>query len=117
MKTPRFRIAWVMVVVAVAALDFAAIRAFLGSKSLAADSLLLGALPMANVLALGILTGQRRPRSSPFLLGFGTFGAIALAVYVALSFADDAAAPMAYLAHFENAEENHWSQPLVPSRS
>ena len=28
MKVPRFRIAWVMVAVAIAALDFAAIRAY-----------------------------------------------------------------------------------------
>jgi hypothetical protein len=60
-KVPRFRIAWLMVAVAIAALDFAAIGAILGSG---ADDfgifLLLGALPMANVLAVGILIGQRR---------------------------------------------------------
>ena len=74
-----------MVAVAFAAFDFAAIGAILGSG---ADDigifLLLGALPMANVLAVGILIGQRRSGSSPFLLGFETFGAMALALYVAL---------------------------------
>ena len=85
MKTPRFRIAWLMVAVAIAALDFAAIGAILGSGT--GDFgifLLLGALPMANVLAVGILIGQRRPGSRPFLLGFEAFGAMALALYIAL---------------------------------
>ena len=40
---------------------------------------------MANVLAVGILIGQRRPGSRPFLLGFEAFGAMALAVFVALA--------------------------------
>ncbi len=76
---PRFRIAWVMVAVAIAAFDFGAIRAMFGSWG---HSLLLGALPMANVLAVGILVGQQRPGSRPFLLGFEVFGAMALAFYV-----------------------------------
>ena len=84
MKSPRFRIAWLMVAVAMAALDFAAIGAILGSG---ADDigifLLLGALPMANVLAVGLLIGQRRSESSPFLVGFEAIGAIALALYIA----------------------------------
>jgi hypothetical protein len=80
-KVPRFRIAWVMVAVAIAALDFGAIRAMFGF--LAGHLLLLGALPMANVLAVGILFGQQRPGTRPFLLGFEAFGAMALAFYVA----------------------------------
>jgi hypothetical protein len=80
-KGPRFRIAWVMVAVAIAALDFAAIRAMLGSQVIIL--LVLGALPMANVLAIGILVGQRRLRSRPFLLGFEVFGATALASFLA----------------------------------
>ena len=73
-----------MVAIAFAAIDFAAIGVIFGSR---ADDigifLLLGALPMANVLAVGILIGQRRSGSSPFLLGFETFGAMALALFVA----------------------------------
>jgi hypothetical protein len=80
-KVPRFRIAWVMTAVAIAALDFGAIGAMFGSPT--GNLLLLGALPMANVLALGILIGQQRPRSRPFLLGFEAFGAVALAAYIA----------------------------------
>jgi hypothetical protein len=79
-KAPRFRIAWVMVAVAVAALDFAAIRASLDIRE--AVLLVLGALPMANVLAVGILIAEQRPGSRPFLLGFEAFGAMALALFI-----------------------------------
>lgn len=78
---PRFRIAWVMVAIAIAALDFAAIRAFLVSGEVAL--LVLGALPMANILAVGILIAKQRPGSRPFLLGFEAFGAMALATFIA----------------------------------
>ena len=61
--------------------------------------MLLGALPMANVLAVGILIGQRRPGSRPFLLGFEAFGAMALALFVALaSFACPREVVIPYLA-------------------
>ena len=63
MKVPRFRIAWGMVFVAIVALNFGAIRASFGFEPYVAQALLLGALPMANVLAGGILIGQRRPGS------------------------------------------------------
>jgi hypothetical protein len=79
-KAPRFRIAWGMVAVAIAALDFAAIRASLDIRE--AVLLVLGALPMANVLAVGILIAQQRPGSRPFLLGFEAFGAMALALFI-----------------------------------
>ena len=85
MKAPRFRIAMGMVFVAIVALNFGAIRASFGFEPYVAESLLLGALPMANVLAVGILIGQRRPGSRPFLLGFEAFGAMALTLYVALA--------------------------------
>ena len=85
MKVPRFRIAWVMVAVAIAALDFAAIRACFDIPEV--GLLVLGALPMANVLAVGILIGQQRPGSRPFLLGFEAFGAMALALFVAVALA------------------------------
>ena len=90
MICPRFRIAWVMVAVAIAALDFGAIRALLARHGNALDDqrsmcLLLGALPMTNVLAVGMLIGQRRPASRPFLLGFEAFGAMALVLFIALA--------------------------------
>src|SRR3954454_2036881 len=82
---PRFRIAGVMVAIAIAALDFAAIRAFLDIPDV--FLLVLGAVPMANVLAVGILIGQQRPGSRPFLLGFEAFGAMALVLFVAVALA------------------------------
>src|SRR3954447_665511 len=74
-----------MVAVAIAALDFAAIRAFLNFPEV--GLLVLGALPMANVLAVGILVGQQRPGSRPFLLGFEAFGGMALAFFVTFALA------------------------------
>jgi hypothetical protein len=91
-KVLRFRIAWIMVAVAIIALDFAAIRALLGFDSRVGNALLLVALPMVNVLAGSILIGQQHPGSRPFLLGFMAFGAMALALCVVLSFFRDAAA-------------------------
>jgi hypothetical protein len=81
MRVPRFPIASVMVAVAIAALDFGAIRTFLDPQS-DAKGLVFGALPMANVLLVGLLTAPYRPRSRSYLLGFEAFGAIALALYI-----------------------------------
>jgi hypothetical protein len=90
MKAPRVRIAWIMIGVAIAALDFGAIRAFLDPRMNGPGRppgilLLLGALPMTNVLAVGMLIGQRRPASRPFLLGFEAFGVTALVLFIALA--------------------------------
>ncbi len=76
MKVPRFRIAWGMVFVAIVALNFGMIRASFGFELYVAQSLLLGALPMANVLAVGILIGQWHPGSRQFLLGIATHAPI-----------------------------------------
>jgi hypothetical protein len=89
-RPPRFRIAWLMVAVAIAALDFGAMRAIIGSRGgrLGSETgilLLFGALPMANLLAAGILIAHRRPGSRPFLLGFEAFGAVALAQFIILA--------------------------------
>ena len=84
-KVPRIRISWVMFAVAIAAFDFAAIRALVDSPSPMGEDLLFGAVPMANVLVVGLLIAQQRPRSRPFLLGFELFGSIALAAYIALA--------------------------------
>ena len=55
MKPPRFRLAWIMVAVAIAALDFMVIRRSVDHRTPTGDFLLVGALPMANVLAIGII--------------------------------------------------------------
>jgi hypothetical protein len=46
---------------------------------------MLGALPMANVLAISLLIGLKRPGKRLFLLGFLPFGTMALALYVAMA--------------------------------
>jgi hypothetical protein len=102
---PRFRIAWVMVAVAIAALDFGAIRAFLGHRTNVLDEqrgilLLMGALPMANDLAVGMLIGQRHPGRRPFLMGFEAFGAMALAFFIASATCFPREVVMPYLAPF-----------------
>lgn len=104
---PRLPIASVMLVIAIAAVDFAAVRAVSdvqnksraslgrGSKDPAefdrvvnrrtrADLLASGALPTGNVLAVGLFRYRRR-RIHPFLLGFEAFGATALALYIAVA--------------------------------
>jgi hypothetical protein len=84
-KVPRFRLAWVMVFVVLAALNFTALRAALDAPSPTSELLALGAMPMATVLTMGLLIGHRRHVSRPFLLGFESFGIMALAVYVVLA--------------------------------
>jgi hypothetical protein len=101
-KAPRFRITWVMVAVAIAALDLTAIRAMHDSETLVGEFLVVGALPMANILAVGILIARRRRGSRPFFLGFEEFGVIALALYVVstISFRDRVVEPYLNLFQF-----------------
>jgi hypothetical protein len=72
-----------MALIAIAAFDFAVIRAMPVIGPPTSELLVMGALPMANVLAVGLLIRQQRPGSRPFLLGFEAFGVMALALYVA----------------------------------
>lgn len=78
MKLPRFSIAWVMTIIIVAALDFAVIRAFLGMESDIGVLMVVGAMPMASLLLLGIpslawkFSGRGKPH--PFLIGFEAVG-------------------------------------------
>jgi hypothetical protein len=87
----RFQIAWMMVFVAVAALNSWVYRICyydLWTNDAATankiDVMYSGSMPMANILPLGILAGPRRRRSCPFLMGFEVFGAAALAIYITL---------------------------------
>jgi hypothetical protein len=86
MKPPRFRLAWVIVAVAISALNFGVIRAVLDQRGFESDLLGLGALPMANILAVGFLVGHWHSGSRRFLLGFEAFGVIALALYIASAY-------------------------------
>jgi hypothetical protein len=74
-KIPRIRIAWVMFAIAFFAIDFTIMRALLDYPSPLGEELLFGALPMANVLMVGVLIAQQRPRSRPFFVGFEFFSA------------------------------------------
>ena len=80
----RLTILWAMVIVAVVAIDFGAVRAFF-TQSLhhVVSMLILGALPMGNVLVVAHLISGRRCSYSPFLSGFKAAGATALVVYIA----------------------------------
>ena len=80
--TLRFRLVWLMVIVAFIALNCAALRAGFERRSPSRLFLCLGCLPMANILAAGFLLGVRYPGIRRFLVGFETFGAMSLGVLV-----------------------------------
>src|SRR5437867_3038453 len=73
---PRFRIGSMMVLVAIAALNFAAIRVASNYREPTRDLLVTGALPMANVLVVGLLMGCHYRQSRRFLWGLEVFGSI-----------------------------------------
>ena len=85
MNLPRFSIAWIMAIIVVVAIDFAAIRALSGTGTLVGGLIAIGSLPMAGILMLGIpslikgLSGRGKIR--PFLNGFEGVGWTMLFVY------------------------------------
>jgi hypothetical protein len=79
----RFPIAWLMATVALAALDLGAIRAALDDPGGPNFLLCMAVLPMANLLAAGLVIGHRHRGSRQFLVGFEAFGAAALAFLIA----------------------------------
>jgi hypothetical protein len=84
---PRYRLNRLVVLIALAALNFGAIRALYydlrtGMNANRLDVFALGVLPMANVLAVGILIALWRRRSRPYLQGFLAFGSVALVLYL-----------------------------------
>jgi hypothetical protein len=81
-KRPRFRIVLIMLVVAITALNLGAIRAISDAESRSLFLICVVALPMANILAVGLLLAFLRARSRHFLRGFEVFGAMALAFFV-----------------------------------
>jgi hypothetical protein len=86
LKLPSFSIAEMMVIVAIVALDFGAIRS--GTSGLATPYLVFGGAPMQGVLVIGLLLmfhrRRRVPKPVPFLLGFEVVGWIGHLVYVVL---------------------------------
>ena len=100
-KVLRFRIACFMVFVALAALDFAAIRAVFDHRGPTSYLLGIGAMPMANVLMVGLLVRDWRRGGHRFLIGFEAFGMTALAAYIvsASLFAKELVIPYLRLVH------------------
>jgi hypothetical protein len=85
-KVLRFRIGWLMAIVALFAIDLAVMRLCVFCNTPVPQIIQLltyGALPMANVLAGGLMISKWRLGKHPFLLGFEVFGAAAVALYCA----------------------------------
>jgi hypothetical protein len=86
----RFSISGMMAVVALFALDFMAIRTPLNGLSVTACMLLLGGLPMANLLTAGLLVmlpdRLRRRVDRPWLVGFEVVGWTALFGYASCAY-------------------------------
>lgn len=87
----RFRcsITGLMAIVALVALDCVVVRTPLSGRSLTAGMLLLGGLPMANILAAVLLTPDRSERDPyrPWVVGFEVVGWTALLLYAACAYA------------------------------
>lgn len=89
MRSPRFSIAGLMALVAIIAVDCGIIPAFLDRSVLGpeiSDLIVVGALPMANLLAFGLVAlweaRSRRGSSRPLLARFEVCGGIALLVFL-----------------------------------
>lgn len=89
MNLPRFSIAWIMAIIVIVAIDFAAIRAVDGTNTLVGGLIAIGSIPMAGILMLGIpslikgLSGRGKVRR--FLNGFEGLGWTSLFVYTGSS--------------------------------
>jgi hypothetical protein len=85
-RLPSLSIAEMMVIVAIVAVDFGAIR--MANSALATPYLAFGGAPMQSVLVIGLLLmfhrRRRVPKPVPFLLGFEVVGWIGHLVYVVL---------------------------------
>jgi hypothetical protein len=89
MKMPRFRIAWLMALVGIVALELGVTRTIMDFTSpdrnltWLVTMLGLACQAMVNILGVGLLVGYRWPGSRSFIAGFEAFGATALALYIA----------------------------------
>ena len=71
-----------MVFVALAALVITALRAAFDHPGPISELLVVGALPMATLVVIGLVIGYGHRSSRPFILGFESFGVLALALSV-----------------------------------
>lgn len=84
MKRSSFQLPlwWLLALVVVAALDCAALRFPLSGRRLTSIMTLLGVLPMANLLFLGLLVSlQRVGRHLTFWIGFELAGLLVILIY------------------------------------
>jgi hypothetical protein len=114
MRLPRFTTGTVMVVVALVAVDSAAVLTDLHPR---AQFILNGSLPALNLLLVGILALLRRDSSRRFLIGFEVGGWAAFVVLCACY----AAFPSLASAYFHHAyfRPTQWSivQKTLPGTS
>ena len=85
MNSPHVRIAWLIAVVAIIAFNSVAFRTMMRSTDPTLSVLIVGAVPMLEVLALGGVARITAHGWRRFLDGFLMTGAMALAIYVALA--------------------------------
>lgn len=84
MKRASFQLPlwWLLTLVVLAAVDCAALRFPLSGRRLTLIMSLLGVLPMANLLLLGLLvSSQRKGRRFTFWVGFELAGLLVLLIY------------------------------------
>jgi hypothetical protein len=84
-KLPRFRIAGVMVFVAIVGLNCWAIRTVFDYRSPTASEVGLRGLPMANILIIVLVLSYPYRGGRRFLWGFEVFGVAAITLNVALT--------------------------------
>lgn len=92
MQSPRFSISHLMALVMIAALACGGVRLLFPLSRPRSELILLGAIPMAVILGVGLVllwTLTRRPGPSPgrpYLIGFEIAGAIALLFFICAVF-------------------------------
>jgi hypothetical protein len=89
MKLPRVSIAGLMTVVVFVAANCAIVKGITARPSVWNEVFILGVLPMANLLAVGLLPWlRRRPgrsRTDAFRVGFEVCGGLAMVIFFVLS--------------------------------
>jgi hypothetical protein len=80
-KPPRVQLGWIMILIALVAIDLGVLRENLLYSGWTGRLLVQGTLPMANALVIGLLISRRRPKTRTFFLGFGAVGMIASASF------------------------------------
>jgi hypothetical protein len=118
-KMPRFRLAWVMVLVAIVGFNCWAIRIIIWDYGgPIADQVGIGALLMANILIIVPLLSYPYRGARRFLWGFEVFGVAAVTLYVALTILFQARVPFLtpYIRPAEDLLIKAWRPPWTDPR-